>query len=102
MNAYRRAGRYEESLTMAEQLIDRAQKVEYPAGVVWGYLGSAQAHIKLGQESEARKEVAEALKIWPWYNLEWDRNYAYTKPAIMQQEVDALRKAGVPEHAPSQ
>jgi adenylate cyclase len=102
MDVYRRAGRYEESLAMGAQLIDRAQKVGYQGGVAWGYLSSAQAHIRLGQESEARKEVAEALKIWPWYNFEWDRNYEYTKPAITQQEQDDLRKAGVPEYAPSQ
>ena len=37
-------------------------------------LFSAMTHIKLGQETEARKEVAEALKIWPQYSLEMERN----------------------------
>ena len=100
IEAYYRAGRYEECLAMAEQVIDPSRKVEYWPGVVGGYLYSAMAHIKLGQESEARKEVAEALKIWPWYSLEFERSFHLGKPAIVQQELYVLRKAGVPEHAP--
>ena len=102
IEAYYRAGRYEECLAMAEQIIDPSRKAEYWPGVVGGYLYSAMAHIKLGQESEARKEVAEALKIWPWYSLEFERSMSLAKPAIVQQDLDVLRKAGVPEHPPSQ
>ncbi len=102
MEAYYRAGRYEECLAAAEQVIDPSREIEDPSTVVGAYLLSAMAHIKLGQESEARKEVAEALKIWPQYSLEMERNYAISKPAIMEQELDVLRKAGVPEHSPSQ
>ena len=102
MEAYYRAGRYQECLATAEQVIDPSLEIEDPSTVVGAYLFSAMAHIKLGQESEARKEVAEALKIWPQYSLEMERHYAISKPAILQQELDVLRKAGVPEHSPSQ
>jgi adenylate cyclase len=102
MESYYRAGRYEECLAMAEQVIDPSRKAEYWGGVAWGYVWSAMAHIKLGQESEARKEVAEALKIFPWYSLESERSMSLAKPAILQQDIDVLHKAGVPEHSPSQ
>jgi tetratricopeptide (TPR) repeat protein len=102
IEAYYRAGRYEECLTMSEQVIDPCRKAEYWPGVVGCYIFSAMAHINLGQESEARKEVAEALKIWPWYSLEFERSMSLAKPAIVQQDLDVLRKAGVPEHPPSQ
>jgi len=102
MEAYYRAGRYDECLATAEHVIDPNREIEDPSTVVGAYLFSAMAHIKLGQESEARKEVAEALKIWPQYSLEVERNYAISKPAIMEQELYVLRKAGVPEHTPSQ
>jgi adenylate cyclase len=102
METYYRAGRYEECLAMAEQTIEPSRKAGYEPGVMAGYLYSAMAHIKLGQESEARKEVAEALRVWPWYSLESERSWHLGKPAIVEQELDILRQAGVPEHSPSQ
>jgi adenylate cyclase len=102
IEAYYRAGRYEECLAMAEQVIEPCRKAEYWPGLAGCYIWSAMAHIQLGQESEARKEVAEALKIWPWYSLEYERSYHLGKPAILQQDLDVLRQAGVPEHSPSQ
>ena len=56
IEVYYRAGRYEECLAMAEQVIDPSREAEYWGGVVGGYVWSAMAHIKLGNESEARKK----------------------------------------------
>jgi adenylate cyclase len=92
MEAYYRAGRYEQCLATAELVIDPRREIEDPSTVVGAYQLSAMAHIKLGQESEARKKMAEALKIWPQYSLEMERQYAISKPAIMEQELDVLRK----------
>jgi len=100
MEAYYRARRYEECLAMAEQIIEPSRKAGYELGVIAGYQWSAMVHIKLGQESEARKEIAEVLKIWPRWNLEWERSWHLGKPAIVQEHLDVLRKAGVPEHPP--
>jgi tetratricopeptide (TPR) repeat protein len=102
IESYYRAGRYEECLAMAEQVIEPSRKAGYWGGVAFSYIWSAMAHLKLGQESEARKDVAEALKIFPWYSLEYERSMSLVKPAMLQQDLDDLRKAGVPEHPPSQ
>jgi tetratricopeptide (TPR) repeat protein len=103
MKTYRWVGRYDESLAIAEQLIERSRKVKYWAGVVWGYASSAIIYIKLGRESDARENVAKLLKINPKYSLDFVRlaNH-YKDPAHLQEVLDDMRKAGVPEHPPSQ
>ena len=65
MSAYVWVGRYDEALAVADQLIDRGRKAGFTRGVFWGYIGSARAHIRLGQESEARQDAVEALKNSP-------------------------------------
>jgi tetratricopeptide (TPR) repeat protein len=102
IESYYRAERYEECLAMAKQVIDPCRKSGYWGGVFACYIWSAMAHMKLGQESEAQKEVAEALKIFTSYSLEFERSMSLAKPAMLQEDLDVLRKAGVPEHPPSQ
>ncbi len=98
MNAYYWVGRYEESLALAEQLKNRGFKLFK----WWGYWGSARAHIRLGRESEAREDVAAMLKIRPNFGLYGDRKNTLYKPELIEQEHADLRKAGMPELAPSQ
>ncbi|MCK4977730.1 MAG: tetratricopeptide repeat protein, partial [Anaerolineales bacterium] len=78
--AYYWVGRYEESLALAEQLIERSLKTGFRTGERWGYWGSARAHVRLGRESEAREDVAKFLKIVPGYNLDLDRRNTLYKP----------------------
>jgi TolB-like protein/Tfp pilus assembly protein PilF len=98
--AYYWVGRYEESLALAEQLIERSRKTGFRTGERWGYWGSARAHVRLGRESEAREDVAKFLKIVPGYNLDLDRRNTLYKPALIEQEHDDMRKVGFPEHEP--
>ena len=103
LNAYYWIGRYDESLALAERLIDLGGKAEYPLGVVWGLFGSALAKIKLGRLSEARQDADGILKIWPWCNLDYFRSFAHYKDsAHAEQRNDELRMAGIPEHPPAQ
>jgi len=103
LNAYYWVGRYDESLALAERLIDLGRKVEYTLGVVWGLFGSALAKIKLGRLSEARQDADEILKIWPWFNLDYFRGFSHYKDsAHAEQRIDELRMAGIPEHPLSQ
>jgi len=103
LNAYYWVGRYDESLALAERLIDLGRKVEYTLGVVWGLFGSAIAKIKLGRLSEAIQDADEILKIWPWFNLDYFRSFSHYKDsAHAEQRIDELRMAGIPEHPPSQ
>jgi adenylate cyclase len=103
LNAYYWIGRYDESLALAERLIDRGRKVGFTLGVVWGLTGSALVKIKLGRLSEAREDANEILKIWPWYNLDYIQSlYFYKDSANLEHRIDGLRMAGIPEHPPSQ
>ena len=53
------------------------------------------------REEEARYHVAERLKIKPDWSLEMVQQlYSYKNPADMDRHLDALRKAGLPEHSP--
>ena len=102
LNAYYWVGRYDESLALAEQHIDKSRKAEFTLGVVWGLTGSIMVKIKLGRLSEARQEAEEILKIWPWYNLDYIRStYFYKDSTHLEHWIDGLRTAGMPEHPSS-
>jgi adenylate cyclase len=101
--AYRWVGRYNESLALAEQLIERGRKVENWFIVVAGYGHSAITYIKLGRVNDAKESITKSLKIYPKYSLDSERFFSFYKNSAHLQEVlDALRKAGLPEHPPSQ
>jgi adenylate cyclase len=103
LTAYYWVGRYDESLALAERLIDLSRKVDYEWGMVWGLWGSALAKIKLGRLTEARQDADEILNIWPWFNLDYYGSiYHFKDPAQLEQGIDGLRMAGIPEHSPSQ
>jgi len=100
MNAYYWTERYEESLSMAEKLIERGRKAKSSLYTSWGYWGSARAHIMLGQEEKAREDVAALLIIRPNAGLYADRKNTLYKPEIIEREHEVMRKAGMPELAP--
>ena len=101
--AYRWVGRYDESLAVANQYIERSRKAKYWAGVVGGYASSAMTNIKLGRDNDAQKNVVNLLKIYPKYSLNYlRRTLEYKDPAHLQDILDGMRKAGVPENPPSQ
>jgi len=102
LTAYYWVGRYDESLALAERLIDLGRKAGFTMGVVWGHTGLAVVKTKLDRLSEARQDADEILKIWPWYNLDYTRSiYFYKDSTHLEHWIDGLRIAGIPEHAPS-
>jgi len=103
LTAYYWVGRYDESLALAERLIDLGRKAGFTLGMVWGHTCSAVVKTKLGRLGQARQDADEILKIWPWYNLDYMRSiYSYKDSGNLEHWVDGLRRAGIPEHAPSQ
>jgi len=91
--------RYEEAIAAFTQLDERARKGEYQTYFAPLYL--ALVYEELGREEEARAYITEALKS--------NRNLSlklivqinpFKNPAHLQRELDALRKAGLPEKAP--
>jgi adenylate cyclase len=102
MTAYYWVGRYEDSLNEAKRIIDKGRKTGARIYERWGYWGSIRAKVRLGRVREAREDVAKYLEIVPGHNLEADRRNTLYKPEIIEQEHEDMRKAGFPEHAPSQ
>ncbi|MBW1784946.1 MAG: hypothetical protein JRL30_29915, partial [Deltaproteobacteria bacterium] len=98
-DAYRMAGRYEEALAVGKQYLERCQKGgfnPFPA-----HMGLAATYVGLGRIDEARVHVAELLKIEPGFSLDEARKTILFKdPAHLERALDALRQAGLPEHAP--
>jgi hypothetical protein len=54
-------------------------------------------------DKDARAHMKRVLESYPRYNLEERRKTIFFKnPANTEREIEALRKAGAPEHPPSQ
>ena len=97
--AYDQAGRYEESLAIAEKLLERALKGEWPFLRAHGML--AISYARLDRMDEAQAHAAEALKLNPKFSiLRWRRS-----PEVMMMKnqkyldsvVEMMRKAGLPD-----
>jgi adenylate cyclase len=96
--AYRMTGRYEDALTVYNQLLDRSLKGEFP--VVDAHVYLADLYAEIGKEDEARAHAAEIFKMEPGFSLEEVskiNTYGYKDPAHLERRLNALRKAGIPE-----
>jgi len=98
-NAYRMAGRYEDALAVGKQFLERCQKGEcnpFPA-----HMGLAATYVGLGRIDEARVHTAQLLKMDPSFSLDKARKIiSFKDPAHLNRALDALRRAGLPEHSP--
>jgi adenylate cyclase len=58
----------------------------------------AACHAQLGEVEEAQAEVAEALRLRPDYTITRIMlSEPYKNPSDAESEIEALRKAGLPE-----
>jgi len=96
--AYRMVGRYEDALTVFNQLLDRSRKGEFPSLISHLYL--ADVYAELGREEEARNHAEVVLRIRPGFSLKKINKistFKYKDPAHLERRLNALRKAGIPE-----
>jgi len=96
--AYRMTGRYEEALTVYNQLLDRSRKGEFPIFDANVFL--ADTYAAFGKEEEARNHAKEVLRIDPGFSLKEINKisaFRYKDPAHLERRLNALRKAGIPE-----
>ena len=94
---YMFTGRYEEAIGNFKKALNLA-----PNALVT-HVNIAVAYIKAGQEDEARAAVAEVIRINPKISLlEMAKLVNYKNQADNDMYIDALRRAGLPEHPPSQ
>ena len=100
--AYYWVGHYEESLALAEKLIDKSQKTGFRTGERWGYWGSARAKVRLGRELEAKEDFAKFLELAPGWTWKSDLRNTLYKPEIIAQEHQDMLVLRLPGHPSSQ
>ncbi len=98
-DAYRMAGRYEDALAVGKQYLDRCRKGE--CNPCPAHMGLAATYIGLGRIEEARAHASEVSKIDPDFSLDKARKtISFKDPVHVERAIEALRRAGFPEHAP--
>lgn len=88
------ADRKEEALTAFKELLQRAQKGEFPLLV--SQLGLCAVYAELGKEKEARSHALEILKINPNFSVEEAKKvHRWRDPKYSERWLGSLRKAGL-------
>ena len=88
------ADRKEEALTAFKELLQRAQKGEFPLLV--SHLGLCAVYAELGKEKEARSHALEILKINPNFSVEEAKKvHRWRDPKYSERWLGSLRKAGL-------
>ena len=98
---YYHSGRYEDALSMFEQIFEKCQ--EGACNPKWGHLYLSMVLVDLGRADEARFHMQKLLEHDPRFNIEDRRKRnLYRDQAMNEREMAALLKARAPEHPPSQ
>ena len=93
------ADRKEEALTAFKDLLERAQRDEFP--LLFPHLGLCAVYAELGREIEAKTHVQEILKINPNFSVEEAKKvHRWRDPEYSERWLSSLRKAGIPEKPP--
>jgi tetratricopeptide (TPR) repeat protein len=88
-STYRFLGRYDEAIATYKKLLQR--EPEYlPA-----HAGLASTYVFAGRQKEARAEAAEVMRIDPQFSLERFAKTIPVRQALVDQMVEAMRKAGL-------
>jgi len=88
------ADRKEEALTAFKELLQRAQKGEFPPLV--SHLGLCAVYAELGKEKEAKSHELEILKINPNFSVkEAKKVHLWRDPKYSERWLNYLRKAGL-------
>ena len=93
--AYSWVGRYEEAITAFKKSLQQA-----PNDILT-HLHLTTAYSWAGRLEEAHTQVAEVLRINPKYSVERAKTILYKNKTDRERWINALRKAGLPEHPPS-
>jgi len=88
--AYTLVGHYEEARAPLQRFLSR-----YP-NILPVHLTLAVVYSELGQDAEARAEVAEVLRLNPKFSLEVHKQRIPIKdPVVLERHIAALHKAGL-------
>ncbi len=97
----RLAGRYQEAIEVYKKQLELAQKEK--GNLFLPHQGLAAAYALMGREEKANAHTKEALKTFPTASLEYARKVnPFKNPEHLESYLNSLRKAGFPDHPPSQ
>jgi TolB-like protein/cytochrome c-type biogenesis protein CcmH/NrfG len=93
--AYMMTGDYPKAIAANEQMIERKSLLQF------GYSRLAAIHAVLGNDEKAKVYAADLLNIKPDFNISnWSKVLIYRDQEVLEWELNALRKAGLPENPP--
>jgi tetratricopeptide (TPR) repeat protein len=97
---YFHTGKYKEALTEIEKMLEACRRDE--CWMYFPHVYFAMLYGKFGREQEAQYHMEKVLEYNPKFNLESRRKLSLFKNIEdTDREIEALRKAGAPEHPPS-
>jgi len=95
--AYRLNGRYLEAIETCNQVIIKSPDYVIP------YITLAASYSSLEQYEKAHQAVMEILRLSPKYSIEFlAMQDPFEHKADLENLLEALRKAGLPEHSPKE
>jgi adenylate cyclase len=95
--AYYQSRQYDDAIVVLEEVLKMCE--EGTCNPKWPHMQLSQVYAELGQYEEARFHIQKVLEHDPKFNLESRRKAnPYKNPADNDREIEALRKAGAPEH----
>jgi adenylate cyclase len=95
--AYRMTGRYLEAIEASKKAIVKSPDF------VWPYVTTAACYSSLEQYGKAHEAVTEILRISPKNSIEFISMHSqFKQKADLENLLEPLRKAGLPEHSPKE
>ena len=89
-------GRHEKAISYAKQYCAVVEKLELNE-LIWIYfLMLTLNYVRMGLDQEASDALAELLRLFPEFSLEWNRRYSsYRDPKYLEDQQEDLKKAGL-------
>jgi adenylate cyclase len=88
--------RHEEAISFAKQYRHFAEELGLNESIWVYYLMLTLNYVRMGLDQEARDALAELLRLFPEFSLEWNRVYSsYKDPKYLEDQQNDLRKAGL-------
>jgi adenylate cyclase len=89
-------GKYEGAISFAKQYRNVAEELEVKEAIWPYYLLLTLNYMRMGLDQEARDALAELLRRFPEFSLEWNRIYSiYRDPKYLEAQQKDLKKAGL-------
>jgi hypothetical protein len=89
---------YDNGLQIAEQLLDRGQKIVHKVMIDQGHMWMAINLVELGKIEQAQAHMREYLKSWPTVHVGWWEGYwkdRFQNPTDLERILNAMHKAGM-------